>query len=100
MKFSKTELKKGRGSYQPDWEVDNIWVEVKTRLTAVSVGKAITEKLFASKWSLSRIGKWTKPGDENTPAEHLPAVRLNPPGNTDWFIELLTVPESVFYLMQ
>ena len=64
------------------------------RITAASVGAAITEKLFASKWSLSKIGKWTKPGDENTPPEHLPAVRLNPPGNTDWFIELLTVPES------
>jgi len=35
MKFKKTELKKDRGSYQPDWEVDNIWVEVKTQLTAL-----------------------------------------------------------------
>jgi len=64
------------------------------RIAAVSVGEAITEKLLASDWSLSKIGKWTKPGDENTPPKDLPAVRLNPPGNTDWFIELHTVPES------
>ena len=70
------------------------------RIEAVHAGESITEKLFASDWSLSKIGKWTKPGDENTPTELLPAVRLNPPGNPDWFIELLTVPESVFYLMQ
>ena len=64
------------------------------RIEAVHAGESITEKLFASDWSLSKIGKWTKPGDENTPTELLPAVRLNPPGNPDWFIELLTVPES------
>ncbi len=64
------------------------------RIEAVHAGEAITEKLFASKWSLYKRGKWTTPGDENTPAYQLPAVRLNPPGNKDWFIELLTIPES------
>lgn len=34
MKSIKTKLKKNKISYQPDWEFDNIWVEVKSRLTA------------------------------------------------------------------
>lgn len=64
------------------------------RIEAVHAAEAITEKLFDSGWSLFKSGEWTKPGNENTPLLQLPAVRLNPPGNTDWFIELLTVPES------
>ena len=35
MEFIKTEPKKGGTTYQPDWEVDNIWVEVKVRPTAL-----------------------------------------------------------------
>lgn len=35
MKFKKTEFKDSRTAFQPDWETDNIWVEVKTRITAL-----------------------------------------------------------------
>jgi hypothetical protein len=64
------------------------------RIRAVPAGEAIAEKLFDSGWSIKEGGEWNRPGDENTPPDKLPAIRLNPPGNTDWFIELLTVPES------
>ncbi|OGV36883.1 MAG: hypothetical protein A2X48_15940 [Lentisphaerae bacterium GWF2_49_21] len=64
------------------------------RIRAVPAGEAIAEKLFTSGWTIKKDGEWNKPGDENTLPSQLPAIRLNPPGNTDWFIELLTVPES------
>ena len=64
------------------------------RIEAVHAGEVITEKLFASNWFLPQSGEWTTPGDENTPPELLPALRLHPPDNVNWFIELLTVPES------
>jgi len=82
-------------------EYDNMVVRTKDadcllspRIEAVHAGEAISEKLFASDWSLSTTGNWGKPGDINTPLDKLPAIRLNPPDNTDWFLELLTVPES------
>lgn len=34
------------------------------------------------------------PGTAETPEAKLPVARLHPPGSQDWFIELLTVPES------
>ncbi len=64
------------------------------RIKAVPAGEAIAEKLFDSGWVQADSGKWGKPGNENTPTDQLPALRLTPPGRKDWFIELLTVPES------
>lgn len=37
---------------------------------------------------------WREPGDAATPEDELPVVRLHPPDSTEWFIELLAVPES------
>ncbi len=64
------------------------------RIEAVPTGEAVTEQLFSAGWTFRSDSNWPAPGDENTPVADLPAVRLNPPDNTDWFIELLTVPES------
>ena len=64
------------------------------RIQAISAGLAITEQLFEANWQFRPDEQWPKPGDEKTPDKDLPAVRLNPPGQTEWFIELLTVPES------
>ncbi len=64
------------------------------RVEALNAGVAVTEKLFEENWTFRKDEKWSKPGDSNTPDEALPAVRLHPPGNTEWFLELLTVPES------
>ncbi len=64
------------------------------RVRAIPAAISITERLFQEKWQFRPDEKWSKPGDENTPDDQLPAVRLNPPGNSEWFVELLTVPES------
>lgn len=64
------------------------------RIEAVDTGKKVTEQLFDAGWSFRPDARWARPGDESTPDNELPAVRLYPPGNSDWFIELLTVPES------
>lgn len=63
------------------------------RVAAVRAGKAITEQLFDFGWTLQQTGDWSKPGTKDTPLSKLPAVRLCPPGKTDWFIELLSVPD-------
>lgn len=64
------------------------------RIEAVPTGETVTEQLFSAGWTFRSDTGWPAPGDENTPVADLPAVRLNPPDNTDWFVELLTVPES------
>jgi len=64
------------------------------RIRAIPAGMEIAEKLFDSGWVQAKSGNWVNPGNENTPPDQLPAVRLTPPGGKDWFIELLTVPES------
>jgi hypothetical protein len=64
------------------------------RIEAISAGVAITERLFQQNWQFRPDAKWSSPGNEFTPDDQLPAVRLTPPGVPDWFIELLTVPES------
>lgn len=64
------------------------------RIEAIHAGVVVTERLFQTGWMFKSDEKWPKPGDELTSDNKLPAVRLNPPGKSDWFIELLTVPES------
>lgn len=82
---------------------DNSKLQVRTkdvdcllapRLKAIPAGQAVADRLFAERWELRTEGAWGKPGDATTPAAKLPVVRLYPPGSTEWFIELLTVPES------
>jgi hypothetical protein len=65
------------------------------RIAALPAGKAVTERLIAANWTYRASEDWPKPGTSETPEAKLPAVRLNPPESKDWFIELLTVPESV-----
>lgn len=64
------------------------------RIKAIPAGIKVTERLFQEKWRFRPDEKWSKPGDATVPDNELPAVRLNPPGSSNWFIELLTVPES------
>jgi hypothetical protein len=64
------------------------------RIQAIPAGQAVADRLFAEKWQLRAEGDWGKPGNASTPVGALPVVRLHPPGSTEWFIELLTVPES------
>lgn len=64
------------------------------RVEAVPAGECIVEQLMNSNWKLSDAGGWGRAGDQDTPLNELSAVRLYPPGSENWFIELLTVPES------
>jgi hypothetical protein len=63
-------------------------------LTAVEKGRAVAEKLLAAGWLPKSEGAFGKPGTKDTPINDLPAVRLYPPGDGEWFIELLTEPAS------
>lgn len=66
---------------------------------AVGVGQSIARQLLDAGWQRRMQGDHPPPGNDQTPVDQLPAVRLYPP-NADpdskeaWFIELLTVPES------
>lgn len=64
------------------------------RIHAVAAGIRIAERLLASGWRFRGDERWPEPGSASTPDDVLPAVRLDPPTTTDWFIELLAVPES------
>lgn len=67
--------------------------------SAVGAGQSIARQLLDAGWQRRMLGDHQSPGDEETPVNQLPAVRLYPPGadpdsEEAWFIELLTVPES------
>lgn len=57
-------------------------------LSAVEKGRAVAETLFAARWRARTEGDFGKPGNEHTPVDQLPVVRLYPPNGDDWFIEL------------
>jgi hypothetical protein len=54
----------------------------------------VAETLLADGWRPLAEGEFGKPGNKDTLTEKLPAVRLYPPGSTEWFLELLTEPAS------
>ena len=64
------------------------------RVTAVDKGVAIVDRLVDAGWTFKASEEWRKPGTMDTPVDGLPAVRLCPPSNTDWFLELLAAPAS------
>lgn len=63
-------------------------------IKATPAGKAVAESLFKAQWRLREDAAWGKPGSASTPTEKLPLVRLHPPGNSEWFIELMVSPPS------
>lgn len=64
------------------------------RLSAVEKGRAVAEELLAAGWRHRKKGRFTEPGTADTPEKDLPAVRLNPPGDDEWYLELLTAPAA------
>ena len=69
---------------------------ISPRVDAIVAGKKITEQLINAGWKLKAGGEWGNPGSSDTPEKELPAVRLFPPGDGAWFIELLTLPETPY----
>jgi hypothetical protein len=63
------------------------------RVAAVRVGAETAAELLAVGWRPRTEGPHGRAGDEATPDEALPAVRLWPPNSTDWFVELLAAHE-------
>lgn len=64
------------------------------RMEAVDAGRAIAEELIRAGWTPDKTSPWQTPGNQDTPNEQLPVVRLRPPTGGNWFVELLSVPES------
>lgn len=63
-------------------------------ITAVIVATNITEQLFAKNWQLRTDGDFGKPGNADTPDDQLPVVRVYPPNEKEWFLELLSCPSD------
>jgi hypothetical protein len=63
-------------------------------IAAIPAGIAIAERLMGAGWTFKRSKNHSDPGTASTPDSELPAVRLCPPGQSEWFIELLAVPEA------
>ena len=82
-------------------QLDEMYVRTKDadallspRLSAIDTAVTVTNILMENGWKIRQDDQWGKPGDASTPVDQLPLVRLVPPDGLDWFIELLTVPES------
>lgn len=63
-------------------------------IQAIGAGESIAEQLLANGWTPKTEGEYNKPGNDKTETDKLPAVRLFPPDSQNWFLELLTEPES------
>ena len=72
---------------------------LEPREVALEKGTLVAEKLLAAGWTQKTTGKHAQPGKASDATDQLPAVRLYPPRHragqaSDWFIELLTVPDA------
>lgn len=61
---------------------------------AAGAAREVTETLLAANWSVRREGEFGEPGDATTPTERLPLVRLKPPHQAQWFLELMSAPSA------
>ena len=61
---------------------------------AIPVAKDVTQKLLNNAWTYRPSKGFPAPGTQEVATEDLPLVRLNPPGETEWFIELLCPPSA------
>ncbi len=61
---------------------------------AVSAAVTVTDRLLDAKWELRADDTWGTPGTHDIPTDKLPMVRLRPPGQTEWFLELLGAPKE------
>ncbi|MBL0143497.1 MAG: hypothetical protein IPP91_15625 [Betaproteobacteria bacterium] len=63
-------------------------------VTAMQTGQTVAERLIAEHWKPSPGPGGIQPGNDSTPVEALPMIRLVPPRSSDWNIELLSAPSS------
>jgi hypothetical protein len=67
---------------------------LRPRVEAIPAGRKVAERLLDSGWKYHPTEEFPAPGTAETPVGKLPVVRLAPPGEEIWFIELLTVSED------
>ncbi|MES2957564.1 MAG: hypothetical protein V4792_05210 [Pseudomonadota bacterium] len=60
--------------------------------TAVAAAAEVTEQLLRAGWKQRQDAQWGAPGNTEVALEDLPMVRLQPPGGSEWFVELLAAP--------
>jgi len=60
----------------------------------VAAAISVTEELLGLAWTQRQGDTWSAPGDSACPTEELPLVRLQPPGGSNWFLELLGAPDA------
>lgn len=63
-------------------------------LRAQGAGRRTAEALLAQGWQMRPGPDWSRPGQAETPIDQLPVVRLVPPGEDQWFLELLSSPDQ------
>lgn len=63
-------------------------------LRAQASGRKTAEALLEKGWRMRQVAEWSQPGDASVPTDQLPVVRLVPPGEDQWFLELLSSPEK------
>jgi hypothetical protein len=61
---------------------------------AVGAARHVTEELLQAHWRIREEGDWSTPGTAQTPEDQLPLVRLKPPHEASWFLELMSAPRS------
>lgn len=61
---------------------------------AIISGQAMADELLSCGWEYRSEGGFGQPQETPEPTETLSAIRLYPPKSKDWFLKLLTVPES------
>ena len=59
------------------------------RVRAMGAARDIAESLLAAGWTYHPVKAFLAPGSSVTPSRDLPVVRLDPPGGSTWFLELL-----------
>ncbi len=65
---------------------------LRPAVDAVATAETLGQNLLEAGWT-PKFPQGREPGNADTPADELPALRLSPPGNeAGWFVELLAEP--------
>lgn len=59
------------------------------RLAALRAGNALTDELLKAGWTYHPVEGFPAPGTKTIPIDKLPVLRLDPPGQPGWFLEVL-----------
>lgn len=63
-------------------------------LAALTAGTALAAELLKAGWTYHPVEEFPAPGTKATPTGKLPVLRLDPPGQLGWFLEVLGAHEK------